>query len=57
MSPTYTVTKSASKVAEGGEVTFTITDKGLSVIGCTTNGTEVVSRFSSGPFVPAFETF
>ena len=24
-SPTYTVTKSASKVAEGGEVTFTIT--------------------------------
>ena len=41
-----------SSETQGLQVTFTITDKGLSVI-----GGEVVSRFSSGPFVPGFETF
>ena len=53
--PTNPITISSE--TKGLQVTFTITDKGLSVIGGTTNGTEVVSRFSSGPFVPAFETF
>ena len=53
--PTNPITISSE--TQGLQVTFTITDKGLSVIGGTTNGTEVVSRFSSGPFVPAFETF
>lgn len=46
-----------SSETQGLQVTFTITDKGLSVIGGTTNGKEVVSRFSSGPFLPGFETF
>tara|TARA_B100000963_G_scaffold307809_1_gene282986 strand:- start:366 stop:665 length:300 start_codon:yes stop_codon:yes gene_type:complete len=46
-----------SSETQGLQVTFTITDKGLSVIGGTTNGNEVVRRFSSGPFVPGFETF
>ena len=46
-----------SSETQGLQVTFTITDKGLSVIGGTTNGKAVVSRFSSGPFVPGFETF
>ena len=46
-----------SSETQGLQVTFTITDKGLSVIGGTTNGEEVVSRFSSGPFLPSFETF
>ena len=46
-----------SSETQGLQVTFTITDKGLSVIGGTTNGKEVVSRFSSGPFLPSFETF
>ncbi len=40
---------------KGLQVTFTITDKGLSVIGGSTAGK--VGRFSSGPFTPAFETF
>ena len=53
--PTNPITISSE--TKGLQVTFTITDKGLSVIGGTTNGTEVVSRFSSGPFLPAFETF
>ena len=46
-----------SSETQGLQVTFTIRDKGLSVIGGTTNGKAVVSRFSSGPFVPGFETF
>ena len=46
-----------SSDTQGLQVTFTITDKGLSVIGGTINGKEVVSRFSSGPFLPGFETF
>ena len=35
------------------QVTFTITNRGLSVIGEDTT----VSRFSSGPFTPYFEAF
>jgi len=38
---------------KGLQVTFTITDRGLSVIGEDTT----VSRFSSGPFTPYFEAF
>ena len=44
-----------SSETKGLQVTFTITDKGLSVIGGSTAGK--VGRFSSGPFPPAFETF
>ena len=38
---------------KGLQVTFTITDRGLSVIGEDTT----VSRFSAGPFTPNFEVF
>jgi len=50
-SPTNPIVISSD--TKGLQVSFTITDRGLSVIGEDTT----VSRFSSGPFTPYFETF